>query len=90
MAVEMGQIIVVGAFMFVSGIGSMHGLVSPSDVDPMPDVVLSGLLTLLSGGIALVFLSAFFVPRANNIHGYLGVAWLVGAALMLLLGRGGN
>lgn len=90
MAIEIGRIIVIGLFMFFSGAFSMSGFVSPSELDPAVDIFWSLLLTLLSGIFAVVFLSAFFVPEANNVHGFVGIAWLVGASLMILIGGGGE
>lgn len=86
--VDPGQIAVVSAFMFVSGVISMKGLLFPSPMDPVPDIVMSGFLGAITGGFALLFLSAFTNPAASNAYGITGMVWLLGAGLVVLFKLG--
>lgn len=86
--VDPGQIAFVSAFMFIAGVISMKGLLFPSPMDPIPEIIMSVIIGAITGGFALVFLSAFTDPTASNAYGITGMVWLLGAGIVVLFKLG--
>jgi hypothetical protein len=86
--VDIAQLTIVSAFMFVAGVISMKGLLFPSSLDPTPEIVLSAIVGAITGGFALVFLNTLMKPSVSNVYGTVGIMWLLGVGIVVLFKLG--